>query len=301
MVVFARVVEAGGFARAGRLLGLSTSAVSRNVSSLEAHVGGRLLNRTTRSLSVTELGGEVYARCARIAETAREVASLAGHYAAAPQGVLRVTAPVVVGQVLIAPLIPGFLARYPDVDVDLVLTDQFLDIVEEGIDVAIRLPIKKDLAAGLVARPLTGTTMVLVATPAYLQAAGAPARPEQLAAHPILCPGGLEAPRELLFIRDSQEVRVVRASRMTANNVLALLDAVETGFGIGVMPEPVVRRAMAAGRLRRLLPDWTLAGDLRTGLLHVVYAPTRHLPKKVRAFIDYLLAETPNAAPAANP
>jgi DNA-binding transcriptional LysR family regulator len=289
MVVFARVVEAGGFASAARLLGLSTSAVSRKVTSLEAHMGGRLLNRTTRSISLTELGAEVYAKCAQIAETAREVENLAGHYAAAPQGVLKVTAPVVVGQLLIAPLIPRFLERFAQVDVDQSLTDRFVNTVEEGVDVAVRLPLQTDLSSGLVARPLIGADMVLVATPSFLAARGGIARPEQLSALECLCPGGADAPDHLTFLRGEEQVRTPRTSRFSANNVVALLAAVEADFGVAVVPEPVVRGALADGRLERVLPDWTLT-CLPSGTIHVVYAPTRHLPKKARVFIDFLIS-----------
>lgn len=289
MVVFAKVVETKGFARAGRLLGLSTSSVSRSVSSLEARVGGRLLNRTTRSLSMTELGDAVYARCAQIAETAREVETVAATYAAAPQGLLKVTAPIVVGQALIAPLMPGFLAAYPEVDVRLTLTDEIIDLAEEGVDVAIRLPIGAELNGGLVARALTGSPMILVASPRFLGAFGEICRPEQLADCEVLTPGGLDAISELTFVSGDESVRVRRSARFTANNMLVLMTLVRADFGVALLPERLVRGQLAAGRLRQVLPAWSLAAGLPTGQVHIVYAPTRHLPKKTRVFIDYLV------------
>jgi len=289
MVVFAKVVETKGFARAGRQLSLSTSSVSRSVSRLEAHVGGRLLNRTTRSLSLTELGEAVYARCAHIAETAREVETVAATYAAAPQGLLKVTAPVVVGQALIAPLLPGFLNAYPEVDVRLVLTDEIVDIAEEGVDLAIRLPIETDLPAGMVARPIAGSSMVLVASPKFLDGFGPIERPEQLADCELLTPGGLDAEPELTFVRGEACTRVRRSHRFTANNMLVLMTLARAGFGVALLPERLVRSALAGGRLVRVLPQWSLASGLPTGQVHLVYAPTRHLPKKTRVFIDYLV------------
>src|SRR5471032_5675 len=132
MAIFAQVVDSGGFSAAARQLDLTTSAVSRHVSRLEAHMGGRLLQRTTRSLSLTELGAQVHAACARMLSTAREIHALAGSYSARPNGVIRVTAPVVFGQTWLAPLLPAFLDRYPDVDVRLTLVDRNIDLIEEG-------------------------------------------------------------------------------------------------------------------------------------------------------------------------
>jgi DNA-binding transcriptional LysR family regulator len=289
MVVFAKVVETKGFGRAARLMGLSTSSVSRSVSALEARVGGRLLNRTTRSLSMTELGDAVYARCAQIAETAREVETVAATYAAAPQGLLRVTAPIVVGQALIAPLMPGFLCAYPEVDVRLTLTDEIIDLAEEGVDVAIRLPIATEVNGGLVARPLTGSPMILVASPKFLSAFGEIERPERLADCEVLTPGGLDAAPELSFASGEATVRVRRSCRFTANNMLVLMTLARAGFGVALLPERLVRGQIAGGRLRQVLPGWSLAAGLPTGQVQIVYAPTRHLPKKTRVFIDYLV------------
>ncbi len=181
MAIFAQVVDSGGFSAAGRQLELTTSAVSRHVSRLEAHMGGRLLQRTTRSLSLTELGQQVYAACSRMVSTAREVHALAGSYSARPNGVIRVSAPIVLGQVWLAPKLPGFLARYPEVNVELQLVDRKIDLIEEGVDLAIR--IATELAPGLVARPLGPVRYVLVATPRYLATHGEPKAPQDLPQH----------------------------------------------------------------------------------------------------------------------
>ena len=181
MAVFVRVVDSAGFSAAARQIGLTTSAVSRHVTRLEAHLGGRLLQRTTRSVRLTELGEQVYAGCTRMLSAAREVQAMAGSYGARPNGLVRVTAPVVFGQVWLAPRLPGFLARYPEVTVQLSLVDRNVDLVEDGVDLAIR--IARELSPGLAARRLCPMRYVLVASPAYLQRHGRPEHPLALAEH----------------------------------------------------------------------------------------------------------------------
>ncbi len=181
MAIFAQVVESGSFSAAARQLGVNTSAISRHITRLEAHMGGRLLQRTTRSFALTELGQEVLTGSMRILQAARETHALAGTYSQHPSGVIRVTAPVVFGEVWLAPLLPGFLDTYPDVSVRLTLIDNTLDLIDEGVDLAIR--ISRELAPGLAARPLGKMHYVLVATPDYLQQYGYPAEPDELTAH----------------------------------------------------------------------------------------------------------------------
>ena len=155
------------------------------MSRLEAHMGARLLQRTTRSLSLTELGAQVHAGCVRMLASARDVNALAGRYSAQPTGVIRVTAPIVFGQMWLAPRLPGFLAQYPEIDVHLTLVERTVDLIEEGEDLAIR--IARELAPGLAARALCAMTYVLVASPAYLDAHSEPATPHDLANHRCIC------------------------------------------------------------------------------------------------------------------
>lgn len=286
MAIFAQVVDSDGFSAAARALGLTTSAVSRHVSRLEAHLGGRLLQRTTRSLALTELGAQVHAACARMLATAREVHALAGSYSARPSGIIRVTAPVVFGQVWLAPKLPGFLALYPEVDVRLTLIDRTVDLIEDGADLAIR--IARELAPGLAARPLCAMRYVLVASPAYLAAHAAPATPDQLAAH--TCShidygpfGGAWTLR-----RGDASVTVSVPVRATINNSGAILAMVEAGGGIGLVPDFTARSALAQGRVRQVLAEWEFC-EPYAGAVHAVYMPGRHLALKVRAFIDYLV------------
>ncbi|NRF65599.1 LysR family transcriptional regulator [Aquincola sp. S2] len=289
MVVFARVVELRGFAPAARALGLTTSAVSRSVARLEAALAVKLLNRTTRSVSLTELGAEVYPGCARIAQTARDVQALAGRYALTPRGRVRVGAPAVFGEVWLAPRLPAFLARWPEVEVELTLIDRVVDLVDEGYDLALRILAPSALAPGLVARRLFDMHYVLVAAPAYLQANGAPATPDALAEHRCIYLGYGPFLDRLLFERDgAAPLEVQVRGPLTINNSVGILATVEAGLGIGIVPDFAAAAGLRAGRLQRLFADWRLGGGYATRGVFAVYAPTRHLPQKVRVLIDHL-------------
>ena len=292
MAIFAQVVDSGGFSAAARQLGLTTSAVSRHVSRLETYIGGRLLQRTTRSVSLTELGEQVHAACVRMVNTAREIHALAGSYSARPNGVVRISAPVVLGQLWLAPLLPAFLDRYPEVDVRLSLVDRNVDLIEEGIDLAIR--ISADLAPGLAARPLGPMRYVLVASPQYLAAHGTPATPQELPAHRCNYLGYARFGAAWTMRRegkDGADIASIRVpSRLTINNSAALMAVVEAGGGIGLVPDFTARAALAQGRAVRILADWTF-DEPYAGTVHAVYMPGPHLALKVRAMIDYLVAE----------
>jgi len=286
MVIFARVVDACGFSAAARQLDMTTSAVSRGVARLERHIGGRLLHRSTRSVSVTELGREVYAGCARIAETAREVEALAGHYASAPSGRLKLSAPVTYGQVCVAPRLGEFLTRWPAVDVQLDLTDTFVDVIGESVDVAIR--VGASIPLGLVARPLGRIGNLLVASRRYLGRTTPPAQPAELAQHAIVCPG---LDTRLALRRGTAQVEVALGSRLRINDDRAILDAVTEGLGIGLVPDVAARAALERGELVQVLPEWSLAQQHGAQPVHALFSSTRHLPRKVRAFIDFLVGQ----------
>jgi DNA-binding transcriptional LysR family regulator len=277
MVVFAKVVDLKGFAPAARQLGLTTSAVSRAVARLEGHLGVKLLNRTTRSVSLTELGAEVYPGCARIAQTAREVSALAGHYALAPRGRVRISAPTVFGEVWLARQLPAFLARWPEVEVDLTLIDRMVDLADEGYDLVIRIAAPGTLSPGLVARSLFPMAYRLVASPAYL------------AAHRCIYLGYGPFQDRLDFEREAQAPVSVRVhGPLTINNSKGILSAVEAGVGIGIVPDFTAAESFGDGRLQSLLTDWRLVGAYGERMVHAVYSPSRFLPQKVRVLIDHL-------------
>ena len=288
MAILVQVVEAGSFSAAARQLGMTTSAVSRQVARLEAHIGGRLLHRTTRSLALTELGQQVHAGSTRMLAAAREVHAMAGSYSERPNGVIRVSAPIVFGQLWLAPRLPGFLARYPETEVRLTLTDRTVDLIEEGEDLAIRIAL--ELAPGLAARLLFPMRYVLVATPAYLAECGTPATPAALAGHRCIGLRHAELGKAWSMKRGAETMSVALSARCSINNSAAVLAAVEAGGGIGMVTDFAAHAALAAGRVLQVLPEWE-AGEQHLRSIHAVYLPGRHLALKIRAFIDYLAEE----------
>ncbi len=287
MAVFAKVVEAGGFSAAARQLEITTSVVSRDVARLEAQLGARLLQRTTRSLALTELGQQVLESCQRVVSSAREVHAYAGSYSASPNGVIKISAPVVFGEVWLAAKLPRFLALYPELDVQLTLIDRQVDLVDEGIDLAIR--ISQTLAPGLVARPLRAMRYVLVATPAYLAYFGRPKRPADLPQHQCIYLGYARFKEQWSLKKGAQLERVQVPTRMTINNSAAILAAVLADGGIGLVPDFVALAGLRAGELELVLPKWELQ-EPYTGKVHLAYLPTKHLPLKMRVLIDYLIS-----------
>lgn len=288
MAIFAQVVDSAGFSAAARRLGLTTSAVSRHVARLEAQLGGRLLHRSTRSLALTELGQQVYEGSSRMLSSAREIHALAGSYSARPNGVIRLTAPIVFGQVWLAPRLPGFLAKYPEVDLQLTLVDRNVDLIDEGIDLAIR--IARELAPGLAARPLCDLRYVLVAAPAYLAQHGAPATPEALPEHACIYLGYARFREDWRLKKGREEVSIKMPTRFTINNSAAILAAVQAGGGIGLIPDFAAASALQEGRVQQVLPEWEFQ-EPYTGSVHAVYVPGKHLALKVRALIDYLVEQ----------
>lgn len=283
MALFARVVEAGGFSPAARELGQSKSSVSKRVARLEDRLGVRLLNRTTRRLSLTEAGEAFYAGCRRMLSEAEAAEEAVTYLAAAPRGTLRINAPMSFGQWHLAPALADFLRRCPELSVELVLDDREVNLVQEGFDVGIRI---RELAdSSLIARRLTLSRRVLCAAPAYLEARGRPERPEDLTRHDCLLYSYLSDPAVWTFRGRQGRRRVRVSSRLKANNGEALREAAGAGYGIAFLPTFIVGDAIRAGRLACLLAEWT--GN--TGVpIHVIYPAGRNLSPKVRVFVDFL-------------
>jgi len=281
---FTRVVETGSFARAADRLGVSVSSVSRHVTELEAHLGARLLNRTTRSLSLTEAGRAFHERCVALLADLEEAEASAGSGAAVPRGTLRLTCGVNFGTHYLAPAIADFTGRYPDMRFDLELSDRIVDLVDEGFDAAVR--IGSVGGQNLVARRIGSTQMVCCASPDYLARHGEPRTPEDLAQHACLVYE--YAPmREMWPFADGagRERKVRIAGPIHANNGAFLAALAVAGRGIGCEPDFIVGPDVRAGRLVPILRAFAppAAG------IHVVYPSRRHLSAKVRAFADFLI------------
>lgn len=287
MAVFARVVDAGSFSGAARQLGLTPSAVSRQVARLEGVLRVRLLERTTRKLRLTEAGTAAYSRCQAMVAAAREVLALSDTNTATPRGLVRVSMPKALGRQVVHPLMAGFLQQYPQVDVQLVITDRSVDLFEEAIDLAIR--ITDAPPPGLAGRPLMRIPHLTCASPRYLSEHGTPLQPRELAQHSCLYLGEDERDRHWRFRRAGDEVRVKVSGRYVANHSEVRLEGALNHLGIASLPEFTARAALASGELITVLAEWEHVTDY-AGMAWLLYPPNRFLAAKLRVWIDYLVA-----------
>lgn len=282
MQVFVRVVEAGSFVKAAGQLDISTTAASRLVADLEAQLRTRLLHRTTRRLHLTAAGSAYFERCQQIVGAIEEADALVGLEAQRPFGALRISGPVVFGALHLAPLLAAYGARYPAVRVDIALADRIVDLVDEGYDVAIRIAGR--LADTLVARRLTTIRVAACAAPDYLRRHGTPRAPDDLAEHNCLLYTIGERSGEWTFEGPQGSTTVKVAGSLRANNGELLHKAALAGEGIAVQPTFIVGDDLRDGRLVRVLPRYCQP-DLAA---YAVYPTRRHLPAKVRSFVDFL-------------
>ncbi|WP_437282139.1 LysR family transcriptional regulator [Sorangium sp. So ce375] len=277
-------VETGSFSRAARRLGVTPSAVSRRVMRLEQELGVALLARTTRTLRLTDDGQAFYARCVRIVEELGEATEAIARASKKPVGLLRVDTPVALGRDVIAPSLPRFAARYPDVRINLTLRDQFVDPVAEGLDLLVRIGPLGD--SSLVARRLGASRILHCAAPSYVARRGAPATPADLARHD--CVGYLRDGRPSAFrflTGDGDAVLEVPISGpFHANDVDVLRHLAIAGSGIIAMFDFLAKDALAEGTLVTVLDDYPTT----TWPIHALYPKNRHLLPKVRVFVDFL-------------
>lgn len=276
------VVNAGSYTAAAERLGLTRAAVSKQVMTLERELGTRLLNRTTRRVAPTVAGLAYVERCQRIlaemAEADMEVTALQQQ----PRGLLRVNAPMSFGLLHLSAAVAAFMCRYPELEVHMVLNDRFVDLVDEGMDVALRIGALVD--SSLIARRIGTSRRVLCAAPAYLARCGAPARPEDLSAHECLQYGYLASGNRWQLHGTGGVHAVAVSGRMTVNNGQAVVDAAVAGLGIALAPTFICGDALRDGRLLRVLPGWAPADIPIT----IVYPYTRRLSARVRVFVDFM-------------
>lgn len=284
MKVFVAVIEAGSFAGAADRLGMSKAMASKYVSSLEDHLGTRLLNRTTRRLSVTESGSAFHQRCVQILADVAEAEQVAGHLSAAPRGTLKITMPLAFGQHRLGPLVADYVQRYPEVRLDLSLSDRRVDLVEEGFDLAVRIGALPE--SGLIARKLGSDRAVVCASPAYLQRHGAPKTPDELAGHSCLGYTYTNSGDEWRMHDPAGAERAVPiAGAIKADNGDMLRLAAISGAGLIFQPLFIVADDLAAGRLVQVLADYPSA---ELGI-YALYPSRKHLSAKVRTFVDFLV------------
>jgi DNA-binding transcriptional LysR family regulator len=284
VVSFARVVELGNFSRAAERLGLSTSAVSRQVAELEQHLDVRLLNRTTRRLSLTEAGQAYYERCVQLLADLDEADASVRPATIVPKGQLRLTCGVTFGERYLAPAIADFSAAHPQLTFDLDLSDRAVDLVEEGFDLALRIGSLG--AQAMVARRIGWTQLICCASPDYLRRRGAPQTPEELLQHDCLAYTYVASPNAWTFETPDGERRTVRIpTRHRANSGRMLTSLAAAGMGIALEPDFIVAPEVRSGEL---VPVLTGFPSPRSPIA-AVYPSRRHLSAKVRAFVDYLV------------
>jgi DNA-binding transcriptional LysR family regulator len=284
--VFARVVDAGTFTSAARTLGVSKSAVSKQVARLESLLGTQLLRRTTRSVGLTEAGREYHDRVAAAIGLLKEAQGALASLNEQPRGLLRVTSAVTFGRHRISPLLPEFLQRHPQLQLQLVLMDRPADLAEEGFDVAVR--IGSDMPDGAIARKLTDIEYVLCGAASHWPSRRRPQEPSDLEAVPCLRYGDGEAASTWQFTAQKTTRRIRVRGPLLLNNSDLLRDAVMQGVGVALLPDFVVGDDLAARRLVRLLPRWKPRPPFGPAA-HLVWLPARHLPPKTRAFVDFML------------
>ncbi len=285
MTVFVKVVEQGSFARAAERMNMSTSAVSRHVALLEAHLDTRLLNRTTRRVSITESGRAFYERTLQVLADLEEAEAAASGSNARPRGTIRLTCSINFGVPHLAPAIGAFQARHPEVLFDVSASDRFVDLVEEGLDLAIRIG---DLGnPNLIARKIGQMRLVTCASPAYLARHGTPKRPQDLVTHNCLTYEYASVKNQWLFLdRQKNDLKVHIKGSVHANNGEMLASIAAEGVGIAHEPDFIVDPLLKTGRLVTILAKYQPAPYN----IYAVYPSRRHLSAKVRAFVDFLVA-----------
>ncbi|KHS98690.1 LysR family transcriptional regulator [Pectobacterium polaris] len=286
MSVFVKASELGSFAAAAEALGISPQMVAKQVAWLEARLGVRLLNRTTRRQSLTDIGLRYYERCKAVLAEAEDADAVAREMQVTPSGIIQVNAPVTWGSHLLAPFITHYLARYPDTQIALTLNDRMVDPIEEGFEVIIRIGELAD--SSMVAWPLQPYSLIACASPDYVARAGLPDTPSSLVNHTCLIYGGksLLTPCQWVFQKEGKTEEVRPQGRLFANDWNALLHAAIEGYGITLGPEVVLRKEIDRGRLVQVLSDYD--GPARP--VHVMVPMGRRSAVKIKTFVDAVKA-----------
>ena len=293
---FAAVVDHGGFAAAERALGIPKSRLSRRISALEDELGVRLLQRSTRRFAVTDVGMSVHRHTQSMLAEAQAAREVVERVSAEPRGAVRVSVPVSMAQQQFPKLLPEFMGLYPKVRIQLVVSNRRIDVINEGVDVALRVRSKLDDDGSLVMRSFGQIQELLVASPAYLDRAGRPTMPEQLAEHVTLSISEDEArQRWELHGPDGEVRRIDLQPRVTGFDFPMMQAMARDGIGITLLPETVCADAVRRGELEVVLPQWRLP----QGIAHAVFASRRGMLPAVRVFIDFLAEKLPPLLEAA--
>ncbi|MCW5634393.1 MAG: LysR family transcriptional regulator [Rubrivivax sp.] len=286
IALFVQVAELGSLTKAAEALELSNAAASRHLAALEERLAARLVQRNTRRLSLTDVGEAFYRRCKPLLGELHEAEAEVNATVLKPTGVLRITGSLSFCMIHIAPRLPEFTERYPDLRVEIVAANRYYDLLDSGIDVAIRTR-EFEADSNITVRRLAETRRILAASPQYLQRHGAPATPQDLAKHKLLIYTNAHNPDQLRFTRDGQVLVLPVQGLLEANDGQVLRAAALKHLGILVQPMYIVHEDVVAGRLVPVLREW----ELPRLTVNVAYQSRRHLPAKVRAFVDFLVEQ----------
>ena len=289
LLYFAKVVEHGGFIAASRMLGIPKSRLSRRVAELEERLGVRLLQRTTRRLALTEVGSSYYQHCQAMLAEAEAAEEAIARISAEPRGLVRVSCPELLAKTLLAPSLPRFMQRYPQVRIALEATNRRVDLIEDNIDVALRVRNSIDNSANLVVRQLAVSQVILVASPDFMRQHPMPRTPADLAGLPALTMSRADGRGQWQLLDQAGHSYSLQIDqpRLMTDDLLVLLEAAMAGLGVAALPVMVCDEAIHQGRLLRLLPEF----DSPWGILHAAFTTRRGLSPAIRAFIDFLVAE----------
>ncbi|TFI41827.1 LysR family transcriptional regulator [Diaphorobacter sp. DS2] len=295
MLYFAEVAERGGFAAAGRALGIPKSRLSRRVAELEARLGVRLLQRTTRTLSLTEVGEAYLRHCQAMRDSAQAAQDTVDQVQTEPRGTVRVTCPVTLAQTVVAELMPQFLQRHPQVRLEMQVTNRVVNVVEEGVDVALRVRPTLEDSGSMVVKRLNEVRLLLVASPEQLRRQGTPTSLRDLALLDTLAMSAADGRASLRLIGpEGREETVHFTPRYVADDLLTLKFAALAGTGLCWMPDYMCMSELQEGRLVHLLPQWTQPRSV----VHAVFASRRGLSPAVRSFLDFLGETVPGHSAA---
>ncbi|KQV44771.1 MULTISPECIES: LysR family transcriptional regulator [unclassified Duganella] len=287
MQSFVRVVETGSLSAAARDAGITQPTVSKTISNLERTVGARLLERSFTGLTVTDAGKRFYEQAKRVLDAYEEALADVHGAREQPSGAIRVSAPVGIGQAHLSAAIQHFLETHPKIQVELILNDRMIDLVEEGVDLAVRLG--GELPGNLIARKIASSPRVLLASPQYLDRFGAPAALEELADHNFVRYAWLQGGDRITFHREGQASEVAVRGRFRINSSHAVRECLASGFALGMAPLWLVGDLLQSGQLVRILPAWEAAPHE----VHILYPSRRFVPVRTRALIEFLQATIP--------
>jgi DNA-binding transcriptional LysR family regulator len=288
--VFVKVVEAGSFVGASKQLNMPSTTVSRKVQKLEDALGVRLLQRSTRKLHLTDIGQQYFEDCQQSLASIEEATTLASESRSMPTGLLRITSPTDFAVNYLQPWINSFLRLYPDIQIELEVTDRYVDLIEERIDIAFRSGELKD--SSLIARRIGPKQSVFCASPEYLEKAGRPIFPDDLSQHDCVIMGRSLKNQHWRFMTEKGEITVPVKGRYAADNMQLVVEAAHNGMGVAQVPHPLVLESLIEGKLIQVLADYSPPKQS----IYIIYPSHKHLARNVRTFIDYVLESTsPNA------